>query len=70
MTLFAVSYLNFFDNELMTTFVRASDWRSAVSSWEKIGPEFVEGFEIEDLDEAKRYAFDQDFIFEVKEVPN
>ena len=64
MKLFAVAYINFFDNEMNIEFHRGTDWFEAVMKHSKI--RYIES---EDLETAKHRAFDQDYMFDVKEVP-
>jgi hypothetical protein len=64
---FAVAWINFYDNELTIDFVWAKDWREAVMSCAT--SQFIALEEIpEDIEEAKRIAFDRDSTFEVREV--
>lgn len=63
--LWAVSFISFFDNELVTVFVYASNWKSAVNN-----SNLLDGFELpDDMEEAKQEAFNSSMMFNVAEVP-
>jgi len=63
---FAVGLINFFDNELEIKVVEVSgkNWKDA---FEKAFPDYA-GYLSDDMKEAKREAFDADFMFDVVEV--
>lgn len=62
---FAVASMNFFDNNLKITFVKAENWKSALGQVEDLS-----NYELpDDLEEAKAEAFNGDWVFDVKELP-
>lgn len=64
MTKFAVSYINWFANNLQTKIIEADTWKEALDK-----SEFFVGIELpEDFQEAKEEAFNCDSMFEVVEV--
>lgn len=66
-THYAVAWMNFFDNELKIEFIWAANWREAVLAHSLNN--FVGVDDIpEDIEEAKRAAFDLDSMFDVVEV--
>lgn len=62
---FAVSYIDWFDHDLSTKIVVASDWRAALELHPKIAGTELEG---ETLEEVKTCAFDCDCMIEVVEI--
>ncbi len=60
--MFIVAFTNFFDNDLKIKIVKAKDWKAAIKD------AFNLEFESDDLETAKEDAFNQDVLFEVKEV--
>ena len=63
---YAVAYMNFFDNTLDIKFVESDSWKNAL---DKAFP--LEGYELpDDMEEAKTEAFNGDWQFEVKELPD
>ena len=61
---FAVSYINFYDNNLQTKIIEANNWKEALDK-----SEFFTGLELpEDFQEAKQEAFNCDSMFEVVEI--
>lgn len=66
-TKFAVAWINWFDNDLVIEQVWAKTWREAIFAHSKT--QFISLEEIpEDIEEAKRLAFDMDAMFDVMEV--
>jgi len=70
----AVSHIDWTDNNLVTVFVWADDWKIALMqhpAYRKPGDEWGEWFVDmpETLEGAKDYAFDSDSMIEVVEVP-
>jgi hypothetical protein len=63
---FAISYINFFDNELKINFVEATDKRDALAQ----ALNALTGIEDESssIEELKSIAFDCDGMIEAKEV--
>lgn len=66
-TQYAVAWMNHFDNELKIEFIFAANWREAVFAHSGNQFENVEDIP-DDLEEAKRLAFDFDSMFDVVEV--
>lgn len=64
---FAVSYINFFDNELKTKIISypTNNWFECLI---KAFPELEDYHFPEDIDEAKENANNWDFMFEVVEI--
>lgn len=60
--MFIVAYINFFDHDLKIKIVEAKDWKGAIKK------AFDLEFESDDLEGAKEDAYNQDRLFEVKEV--
>lgn len=61
---FAVAFVDFaFKNDLQIKFVEAEDWRQALNK--TFGPRYLES---ESLEDAKEEAFNQDWLFDVKEI--
>jgi len=62
---FAVAYMNFFSSSLSITFQQGETWKDALSA--------VISFDANDLSDdieiAKEDAFNQDWLFDVKELP-
>lgn len=70
MTRFAVSYINWFDNELTTEFVIAKDWREALTLHSKSFFKPENDYKVPETEElAKRACFDCDGMMEVVVVP-
>lgn len=65
MAKYAVACINFHDNDLEIKFVPASSWKEALSKYDK---EFADSLP-DDIKQAKAAAFDQDCMFEVREIP-
>jgi hypothetical protein len=68
---FAVSYINWDDNELVTEIHEAPDWATACMKLPKIAQMFPdeEGGIPLTVEEAKQAAFDQDAMINVIEIP-
>jgi len=63
---YAVSYMDFFDNDLTTRIVEVDgDWKDALKEAFPRTSNDIHGDEIE---EVKDNAFDQDWLFEVVEI--
>lgn len=62
---YAVAYISFFDNKLVLKFFSAPSWKEALAKHDK---EFADSLP-DDLESAKAAAFDQDCMFDVREVP-
>ena len=76
MTCFAVSRIDWSNNNLVTEFHEAMTWKAALRkhsaySEEEYADTTAEWFADmpEDIEKAKQYAFDCDCMFEVVEVP-
>lgn len=70
--LFAVSYIDFFDKNLVTEFHRAANWQTALCLHTKVINDakyttWLCGLDIED---AKEVAFNSNWLFDVVEVPS
>jgi len=65
---YAVSYMNFYDNNLMLTIVEAESPILAYLVCEPLNKEWVEQFGDATLDELMQNAFDSDFLFNVVEI--
>lgn len=68
--LFAVSYMDFFNNNLITELHYADDWQDALSLHTKVvtDSEYMEFINAVDMEEAKEDAFNGDWLFDVVEV--
>ncbi len=65
---YAVCYMNFFDNDLQIRIVdNVTTWKEAL---EKVFPENKNMDLPHDMGDAKEYAFDGDWLFDVVEIPN
>ena len=63
---YVVAYISFFDNALDIKFVESDSWKNAL---DKAFP--LDGYELpDDIEEAKIEAFNGDWMFEVKEIPD
>jgi len=61
---FAVSYITFFDNMLLTKIVEANNWKEALDK-----SEFMLGYELPDIyEDAQSEAFNCDSMFNVTEI--
>lgn len=71
-TLFAVSYINFLDNDLTTEFHRAPNWHTALSLHTKVynDEEHMEYLSLMSQEDAQTKAFAGDWMFDVVEVPS
>ena len=69
MNRYAVAYINFYDNELSIKLTKANNWREAVDNTFKIFEEMGVVDISDDIEEAKREAFDADFMFDVILIP-
>ncbi len=67
MKTFAVSYFSFLNNQLKTKIVRATTWKDALAKTFK-GSESCADL-TDDMEIAKEAAFNQDWMFDVVEVP-
>lgn len=69
--LFAVSYIDFFNHELITEFHRADDWHTALCLHTKVcnDAEYMGWLGEMDIEGAKEEAFNGDWLFDVVEVP-
>jgi oligoendopeptidase F len=65
---YAVAYINFYDNELSIKLTEANNWEEAVNKTFDLFAELGEDCST-DIEEAKRQAFDADFMFEVTLIP-
>lgn len=70
--LYAVSYINWFDYELITEFHSGATWKEALVKHSKIGDSpFNDGVPVPDtLEQMKQLCFDCDCMIEVKQVPH
>lgn len=70
--LFAVSYIDFFNNELVTEFHRAANWQTALCLHTKVvnDAEYMDWLCGLDIEDAKEEAFNGDWMFDVVEVPS
>lgn len=69
----AVSYVNFYDNELVTEIVVAQNWKIALVLHSKLATEDWETFVNsipETLEEVKEYFFNADCAIDVVEIPD
>lgn len=66
-SVYAVSYISFFDNSLKTKIVQAAGWKDALIKAFSIGD--WNGFP-DDMEEAKGEAFDGDWMFDVVAIGN
>lgn len=64
---FAVSHIDFFEHDLTTVIVSASNWYEALIQHPKIKPEF--GYPDDSIESAKIHAFDMDSMIHVEEIP-
>lgn len=63
---YAVGYMDFFDNNLQVRVVDdATTWKDA---WVKAFPEQTDNHLPDDIEEAKEYAFNRDWLFDVVEI--
>lgn len=69
MKTWAVSYIDWFDHELITEFVKAPTWQAALLGHSHIQADHFEGLNDITLEDAKVQAFDMDCMIEVIEVP-
>lgn len=70
--LFAVSYINWFDHDLITEFHSGATWKEALAKHSMLAqsPFAEDGEPIpDDLEKMKQLCFDCDCMIEVKEVP-
>ena len=67
--LFAVSYIDFFNNDLVTEFHRADNWQTALELHTEVDAEDTAHIRSMDIEDAKEEAFNCDWLFDVVEVP-
>lgn len=69
--LYAVSYINWYDHNLITEFHSGADWKEALRKHSMLAQSpFSEGEPIpDDLDKMKQLCFDCDCMIEVIQVP-
>ena len=69
--LYAVSYMDFFNNDLIIEFYRAPDWQTALALHTKTvtDVEYMEHLYGMSMEDAKEEAFNGDWLFDVVEVP-
>ena len=68
---FAVSYIGFHDNKLITKIINAESREYALRDsefYDKDGLDYLQ--EAPTFEDAKQHAFDMDSMFEVMEIPN
>jgi hypothetical protein len=70
MTKFAVSAMNFFDNDLSTIIVEADTWMDAIQKHPEVGDVFADLIEQKDFNikNWKREAFNCDLMFDCVEI--
>lgn len=70
--LFAVSYIDFLNNDLVTELHRAADWQTALSLHSKVvtDSEYLEHLGSLSIEDAKDEAFNGYWLFDVVEVPS
>lgn len=70
--LYAVSYVDFFNNNLTTELHRAVCWQDALMMHSQVAQcgEFEAHIMTQEMDEAKEEAFNGDWLFDVVEVSN
>ena len=64
---FAVAYMNFFDSDLKLKTAWAAGWKEALKGAFPDEHENVRN--IDSIEEAKEEAFNQDWLFDVIEIP-
>ncbi|UOW66400.1 coil containing protein [Aeromonas phage vB_AspA_Tola] len=66
MSKIVISYINFFDNEMMMKLVEADCWKDAISQCQDwFGEDAIEVLvECESMEGAKSLAFDMDLMFD------
>jgi hypothetical protein len=65
----AVSYIDWADNDLTTVIVEADDWFSALAKHPKL-VEYAKDFPTSSLEDAKQAAFDQDSVINAEPIPD
>lgn len=70
--LYAVSYMDFFTNNLTTEFHRADNWSDALMMHTKMqtDEEYTSFLAAMSMQEAQCEAFNSDWLFDVVEVPS
>lgn len=70
--LFAVSYMDFFTNNLVTEFHQAQCWQDALMMHSNVTQcgEFEAYLMTQEMEDAQEDAFNGDWLFDVKEVPS
>lgn len=63
---YAVAIINFFIRELKIEFIEAATWKDALSKHSSMLLDI--SLLSDEIEEAKREAFDADFLFDVKEL--
>lgn len=62
---FAVAHTNLYENTTVVEIVKANSWHEAL---EEAFPGYVENLNIDNMEDAKEEAFNQDWMFDVKEI--
>lgn len=65
MSVWAVGFISFHDNDLTIEIVQAPDWQSALSLHSKMKDDPVE-YDSDDIESVKQDFFDCDCMFDVK----
>lgn len=70
--LYAVSYMDFFNNNLITEIHQANCWQDALMMHSNVVQcgEFEATIMTQDIEDAKEDAFNGDWLFDVVEVPS